>query len=409
MSPARHGSAFGLSQAACKANAMNFWSCLILLFVGTTPSFAQEPSRSQNADARQAESKGSEAKSSAPAATENQTPLPDLTVPTGADRAALEKIVAAAKAMKPNTLAAYRHMQTGLRDASNGLLKAIADKNDPVRMQAELDVLSSSAALMVNDTEEAREKILQRIQSYYEGRKELSLADVQTGMIVAFYLEMQPRKSPARDVYKLLYDRLENDPREEMQSLRINLLANVRRLEMLGNKLELNVTSIDGKPIKTEDFAGKFLIVDFFATWCQPCLAEVPRLKKHCEKYRRSGLEIIAINLDDERSTLDKYLTSQSLPWPVVYDAASDPSDKLQVKYGISSLPTVLLLNKEGVVVSLEARGPELDRLMERIFEAPTPADPPAPKSDVKADAKADAPSEGKAVGQGESKSDKGR
>lgn len=321
-----------------------------------------------------------------PTAPENSPPLPDLSIPANADQATILKVLAAAKAMKPTGLAAYRHMQTGIRDASNALLKVIADKNDAVRMQAELDAISSSAALMVNDTDEAREKIFERIQGYYEKRKELTLADVQSGMIVAFYLEMQPRKSPARDVYALLYKKLEEDPREEMQSLRVNLLANVRRLEMLGNKLDLEVQAIDGKPIKVDDYAGKFLIVDFFATWCQQCLAEVPRLKKHYEKYRSKGLEVISINLDEDRATLDNYLKQNPLPWPVVYDVASDPSEKLQVKYGISSLPTVLLLNKEGVVVSLEARGPELDRLVERIFEAPTPAD--APPTAAKQDAK---------------------
>lgn len=272
-----------------------------------------------------------------PAATDNAPPLPDLSISGKAGRVEIEKILAAAKAMKPNSLVSYRHMQTGIRDASNALLKVIADKNDPVRLQAELDALSSSAALMVNDTEEAREKVLERVQSYYEKRKELTLADIQTGMIVAFYLEMQPRKSPARDVYALLYNRLEDDPREEMQSLRINLQANIRRLEMLGNKLDLDVKAIDGKAIKVDDFQGKFLIVDFFATWCQPCLAEVPRLAKHYEKYRSKGLEVVAINLDEDRATLDKYLASHPLPWPVVHDSTPDPSEKLQVKYGISS------------------------------------------------------------------------
>ena len=69
------------------------------------------------------------------------------------------------------------------------------------------------------------------------------------------------------------------------------------------------------------------------------------------------------------------------MPWQVIHDNAADPFDRLQLKFGVAALPTVLLLNKEGTVVSLEARGAELDRLMEMIFEAPTPADPP-PGSD---------------------------
>jgi thiol-disulfide isomerase/thioredoxin len=196
-------------------------------------------------------------------------------------------------------------------------------------------------------------------------------------MMIAFYLEMQPHKSPARDVYAMLDKRLDGDDREEMQALRLNLQANIRRLELLGNKLPLNAKDIDGRTIKTEDYSGKFLLVEFFASWCQPCVAEIPRLKKHYGKYRDKGLEIVSINLDQDRAALDKYMADHTLTWPIIFDGSLANDEKLQMRFGISSLPSILLLNKEGVVVSLEARGAELDRLMERIFEMPTPADAP--------------------------------
>ncbi len=313
-------------------------------------------------------------------------PAPDMSFPPGASKEVLLKVIATAKGFRPFNADQYKLQQTALRDASSALMKLIDNQEDPVRMQAELDVLSSNAALMTNESDEARDQVLEKIITYLKSRKQLSLADVQTGMIVGFYLELQPRKSPARDVYSTMVDLLEKDEREEMQALRINLQASVRRLEMLGNKLDLNVKTIDDKPIKTEDFAGKFVLVDFFATWCGPCIAEVPRLKRHYDKYREKGLEVVAISLDDDRQALDKYLEEAKLPWPVIHDSAPELSDKLQMKFGIASLPTVLFLNKEGVVVSLEARGAELDRLMERLFEMPTPAEPEpeAPKDNAK-------------------------
>lgn len=329
-------------------------------------------------------------KDAKPAAPEIPPP-PDMSFPANADKDTLLKVVATAKGFRPLNADQYKLQQTALRDASNALMKLIDNKEDPVRMQAELDALSSNAALMTNESEEARDKVLEKILAYLKSRKQLSLADVQTGMIVGFYLELQPRKSPARDVYATMVDLLEKDEREEMQAIRLNLMASVRRLEMLGNKLDLNASTVEDKPLKTDDFAGKYVLIDFFATWCQPCIAEVPRLKRHYEKYREKGLEVIAISLDDDRKALDNYLTEAKLPWPVIHDSAPELEDKLQRKFGIASLPTVLFLNKEGVVVSLEARGAELDRLMERLFEAPTPAEPePEANSDKAAKDKAD-------------------
>lgn len=355
-----------------------------------TPAAASQTS-SQAASAAAAKPKDASAadatkdKDAKPAAPE-VPPAPDLSFPPNANKETLAKVIAEAKKFIPHNPEQYKLQQTALRDASTALMKLIENKEDPVRMQAELDTLSSNAALMTNESDEAREKVLEKILTYLKGRKQLSLADVQTGMIVGFYLELQPRKSPARDVYATMVDLLEKDDREEMQNMRSILMASVRRLEMLGNKLDLIATAIDGKAIKTDDFAGKYVLVDFFATWCQPCLAEVPRLKRHFEKYREKGLEVVAISLDDKRQALDDYLAEAKLPWPVIHDSAEEIEDKLQRKFGIDSLPTVLFLNKEGVVVSLEARGAELDRLMERLFEMPTPAEP-EPEADKPAKA----------------------
>lgn len=310
--------------------------------------------------------------------------FPDLTIPADADAARLEALIAQAKRLKPRNPHQYLAMQTAIRDASKQLVKLLGNstgdaKNAERAQQAELDTISSSVALMTFFGEDAQQKTLEQVHEFLKGRKELSLRDAQTGLLAAAMLELQPDKKPARDTYQLLYDLLENDEREEMQSLRLNLQASMGRLDLLGNKFELEAKSLDGRDILIDDYAGKFVIVDFFASWCEPCLTEVPRLQKQFEKYKDKGLEVISISLDTEADALDKYLQRAELPWPVIHDNHEDPLQRLQMKFGISHLPTVLLLNKEGTVVSLEARGAELERLMQMLFETPTLAVPPPP------------------------------
>ncbi len=304
--------------------------------------------------------------------------FPELTIPEDADLGTLEEVVKKAKSAKPHSPQQYKAMQTAIRNASKAILELLkGQESDPKYQQSELDAIASTVALMTYFGEDAKQKTLEQVHAFLKGRKQLSLQDVQTGMLASAMLELQPDKKPARDTYQLLYELLEGDEREEMQSLRLNLQASIRRLDLLGSKFEIAVEALDGKNIKTDDYAGKFVIVDFFATWCEPCLAEVPRIAANYEKYRTKGLEVIGVSIDADSEALNAYLKREKLPWPIIHDNAEDPLARLQMQFGISHLPTVLLLNKEGTVVSLEARGTELDRLMEMLFESPTLAAPP--------------------------------
>ena len=327
-------------------------------------------------DQKPAEAKTEEKPNDKPAV--QLPPLPDLTFTAKSTAEELEKVITTARAIRPASPEQYSAMQTAIRDASKQLMTALKDKELPRYKQAQLDSMSASLALATFFGEEARAKVVEQLKQMLKDREKLSIEDVQMATMAAANLELNPNKKDARDIYVLLDELLTDDKREEMQAMRINLQSSISRIDLLGSKFELDSKDTRQKPIKTEDYAGKFVIVDFFASWCQPCLSEVPRLKKHLEKYKSKGLEVVAISLDDTREALDKYLSTAELPWPVIHDNAEDPLKRLQLKFGVASLPTVLLLNKEGTVVSLEARGAELDRLMDMIFEAPTPADPPA-------------------------------
>ncbi len=304
-------------------------------------------------------------------------PLPDLSFTAISTAEALEKVIATAKGIRPGSAEQYSGMQTAIRDASMQLMTVLQDKNLPRYKQAQLDSMSASLSLATFFGEDARAKVVEQLKQMLKERETLSMEDVQMATLAAANLELNPNKQDARDIYELLDNLLTKDKREEMQSLRIHLQSSLRRIDLLGSKFEIEHKDIRNKVIKTEDFAGKFVVVDFFASWCQPCLSEVPRLKKYAAKYKDKGLEVLAISLDETREGLDKYLTGAELPWTVIHDNAAEPLERLQLKFGVAALPTVLLLNKEGTVVSLEARGAELDRLMEMIFEAPTLADPP--------------------------------
>ncbi len=354
--------------------SLNMQSCLPLIFRILLMSLVCVPTLRGQDEQPKAGNGGATAAPETPA---NLLPLPDLTIAADADQATIEKVIETAKKIKPGSPEQYKAMQTAIRDASTRIMVLLQNKQLPRYQQAEMDAMSASVALMTYFSEASRAEIVEQVKQHLKQRPTIGISEVQLGMLAAAHLEMQANKQPAKAIYELLDELLKEDKREEMQSLRLNLQSSISRLNLLGNQFELDAKTIDKRPIKTADFAGKFVIVDFFATWCEPCLSDVPQLKKHFEKYREKGLAVLAISLDDDRAALDKYLASARLPWPIVHDDAPVQSQRLQMKFGVAALPTMLLLNKEGTVVSLEARGAELDRLMEMLFEAPTLADPP--------------------------------
>ncbi|MEM7560236.1 MAG: TlpA disulfide reductase family protein, partial [Planctomycetota bacterium] len=245
----------------------------------------------------------------APANQNAKDNLPDLKIPTNASVEQLQAIVAKAKRIAPNSPQQYQAMQTAIRDASKKLVEKLkADPDSAAHRQAELDAISASVSLMTFFGPDAQKKTLEQIHEFLKNRKKLSIEDAQTGIMAAAMLELQPNKRPAKSTYELLYELLKDDEREDMQSLRVNLEANIRRLSLLGNPFELEAKTLDGKKLEIKDYAGKFVLVSFFTTWCKPYLDEIPRLKSNYKKYHGKGLEIIAISLDQDKKALNKHL-----------------------------------------------------------------------------------------------------
>jgi len=143
--------------------------------------------------------------------------------------------------------------------------------------------------------------------------------------------------------------------------------AVLRRLSLPGKPLALEGTRLDGTPFDPRRLAGKVVLVDFWATWCGPCVKEIPNLVALREKYGRHGFEVLGISLDDDRDALDAFLTEQKLPWPVLWSGKAT-RDPLAVRYGVRSIPCLFLVGRDGNVLSVNARGETLEKLLAELF-----------------------------------------
>jgi len=103
----------------------------------------------------------------------------------------------------------------------------------------------------------------------------------------------------------------------------------------------LHATPLDLTPYK-----NRVVLVDFWASWCSPCLASFPWLKSAQDKYSSQGLTILTVNLDENRRDADLFLVKQSATLPVVFDPAGD----IAKDYGLVAMPTSLLIDRKGTI-----------------------------------------------------------
>jgi peroxiredoxin len=119
--------------------------------------------------------------------------------------------------------------------------------------------------------------------------------------------------------------------------------------------------TLEGEKISLSQYKGKVVLLDFWATWCAPCVREIPRLKEYYSEFRDRGLEIIGISLDLLPEPLKETVKKQGIPWHVVFSGKAK-DDEICKSYHVISVPALWLVDKKGILRHYEMKVPELKK-----------------------------------------------
>ena len=127
-------------------------------------------------------------------------------------------------------------------------------------------------------------------------------------------------------------------------------------MDMRTKPLDLKFTAVDGSEVDLATLRGKVVLVDFWATWCPPCVEEVPELVATYEKFKDQGFAIVGISLDEDKAALEKFTTENKMTWPQFFDGKGWENE-LAKRFKIQSVPTMWLLDREGKLIDASPRG----------------------------------------------------
>jgi thiol-disulfide isomerase/thioredoxin len=179
-----------------------------------------------------------------------------------------------------------------------------------------------------------------------ETRSQASLTQV----ILASDTALAPGGDPAAWIARA-EKHLKDFPEEKLNKM---VEVKLQEINLKTQPLGLKFTAVDGREVDVSKLQGKVVLIDFWATWCGPCVEELPNVLKIYKEQHAKGFEVIGISLDADKAELEAFVKDKGIEWPQYFDGKG-PENELFIKFNLESIPTMWLLNKKGVVVSMTA------------------------------------------------------
>ncbi|MGM0375233.1 MAG: redoxin domain-containing protein [Bacteroidota bacterium] len=220
---------------------------------------------------------------------------------------------------------------------------------------------------LMKELAEEYQTIMEEQQQYFK-----NYVNENTDNAVGAFLGMNMARSMSGDELEELVSSFEENIPEhpyvkEMKNMEepAQKQAEAEKAIQVGEEApNFTLTDTDGNEHSLNDFQGKYVFLDFWASWCSPCREESPNMVKAYKQYGGEDFEIVGVSLDKTRDPWLKAIEEDNITWTQLHD----PEGEVANTYGVQSIPFTLLLDKDGVIIEKNLRGEALQNKLEEIL-----------------------------------------
>jgi thiol-disulfide isomerase/thioredoxin len=246
-----------------------------------------------------------------------------------------------------------------------GVAVTLGATNQLARLDTAGKVLLADPALSEDDRFSIRQGDIQRAAQAKESESEAAaVAELEKG-IRALQKEFPKRPEIMQMLLDVagdaegekargIYQEITNSPIAS-DEIKQSAAGELKKLELVGKPIDLHFTAVDGREVDVAKLKGKVVLIDFWATWCGPCVAELPHVKEAYDKNHAKGFEIVGVSLDQEKGNLTEFVSGHSMEWPQYFDGQGW-DNKVAGQFGITSIPAMWLIDKKGNLRDLHGR-----------------------------------------------------
>lgn len=170
-----------------------------------------------------------------------------------------------------------------------------------------------------------------------------------------------------RDLFSL-YEALGQSIKASKEGKRFAERLAILKHRSIGEQiLDFTQNDVNGKPVSFSAFKGKYVLVDFWASWCAPCRAENPNVLKAYNTYKDKNFTVVGISLDTKSENWKKAIKDDGMPWTELSDLKGWKNE-LATYYGIQGIPSTLLIDPKGKIIAINLRGATLNKKLAELF-----------------------------------------